>query len=633
MNFLTGEGWQDSRGIPLVGWPPLFPLLIAALGWVGIEPLEAGRWVNAIAFGLTILAAGLWLHANLRSRLLVLATSGVIAASLPLTDLASHFLTDSCFVLLTLLALIQLASFLNSKKDSLWPLLWAAAYTALAALTRYPGVVLIGVGVLLLLGRRTLPLTARLKDASVFGVVSSLPLAAFLTRNWVVSGSLTGPRKGSGHSLSDTLNQVGEVFREWVMPQDALDGLGYLLWTATGPDWFGALLWATIGLVVVAMAMAVVVAGHREGMPSFGLGPALPFGTFAGVYIASMVVVPLFVLPVGIGSRYLLPVYVPLLLAAAFLLDRFLSKGLRAGWAAARYGLTSCVLLGALAHSGYSASRNLRITRQAYVAGFKEWTYNGTYWKSSEILNSLRDNRIDGQIYSNNPHLAWFWSRPAALGKHQRLPDEFHYLTSAIMQWTGGDGAHIVWIRSEKSFYDYDYFDIRCLPGVETVAKLSDGVVFHVTAAEPFDAARHRACKQSYVRQLVEQASERVVRADSTWPISTWGAEPNDEQVVRAGWDVYRNDRTLTYRKQPCAPADVHTNFVLQVIPDDPADRQQHGFDNLDFNFRTHGGVRLNDQCVATAQLPDYPIDRIYIGRWIDGNSRTLWDVDVSESR
>ena len=80
------------------------------------------------------------------------------------------------------------------------------------------------------------------------------------------------------------------------MPQDALDGLGYLLWTATGlgtPDWFGALLWATIWLVVVAMAAAVVVSGRwargRKGVLSFGLGPVLPFGTFALAYLLFIV--------------------------------------------------------------------------------------------------------------------------------------------------------------------------------------------------------------------------------------------------------------------------------------------------------------------------------------------------------
>ena len=107
VNFLAGEGWRHLYGRPLVGWPPLFPLLLAAGGWVGVDPLAAGRLINAAVFGLIILAAGCWLRSNLRSHWLALAASAVIATSLPLSHWASCIMTDSLFVLLTLLALIS----------------------------------------------------------------------------------------------------------------------------------------------------------------------------------------------------------------------------------------------------------------------------------------------------------------------------------------------------------------------------------------------------------------------------------------------------------------------------------------------------------------------------------------------
>ena len=612
LNFLAGEGWLDLVGRPLVGWPPLFPLLLAAFGWVGIEPLEAGRWINATAFGLTILAAGLWLHSNLRSRLLTLVATAIIAASLPLSHLASSFLTEPLFVLFTLLALIQLGAFLNCGGRT--SLLLAAVFTALAALTRYQGPALIAAGVLLLL------LCARLKHTLVFVAISSVPLLAVLVRNWAVSGTLTGPRSGVGQSLFDGLSQTVDVFREWVVPSNA-------------PGWFGYLLWLAFGVVVLASAAVVLRTSRaptRDAADSpsyFRLRPALPFGVFAGVYLSLMAVVPLFVLQAGIESRYLLPVYVPLLLAAMLLLDRFLSIKATGRMAATQYGVASLVLLGACAHVGSSAHRNLTITAEAWVAGFG--IYNNDYCATSEILNYLRDTPIDGRIYSNNCFLAWFWDRTAAPGKYHYIPDQIHSLTSVIH--SDSDSAHIVWSRSEKSFYDFDDLDIRVLPGVEPVAELADGVVFRVTAAEPFDAKRHRARKQRYVQQRIEQAGELVIHADSTWPVSTWGVERTDEQVARAGWDMYRNGRKLTYRKQPCAPDDVQAKFVLQVSPDEPAylsaDRRQYGFDHLDFNFRIRGGVRLDEQCVVTAQLPDYPISHLYIGRWMAGNDRMLWEV------
>ena len=619
LNCLAGEGWRDFAGRSMATWPPLFPLLLAAGGWVGIEPLATGRWVNAIAFGLTIFAAGGWLYSNLRSRWLVLAATGAIAASLPLSHWASHLLTEPLFVLFTLLALIGLAAFLHRGGRTL--LLWAAVFTSLAALTRYPGVVLIGVGVLVLLVRRAPPLAARLKDSVAFGAVASIPLVGVLMCNWAISGtltggrggrSLTGGRGGSGQSLSDSLSQVVDVFRGWVIPPDVPDGLVYLLWATTGL----VIVVAVVVLSGLGLGMGGSKGKDRPASPSLGVGPALPFGVFAVAYLTFMVAVAPFTIYRGIDSRFLLPMYVPLLLAAVLLLDRFLSIE-AAGWrVAVRYVVASLVLLGAIAHVGLSARENLRLTAQAHAAGYEGRTYNAAHWQHSETLNYIRENRIEGRIYSNAVHLAWFWDRDAALGKYRKkFPLGLPRLARQMMQWTeDGTSAYIVWIEN-VSEQNYDAMDLRVLPGVETVAELADGFVLRLTAAEPFNAERHRARKQRYVDQLLEQAGERV---------------------VRSGWDVYRTGRKLTYFKEPCAPADVQAKFVLHVVPADPADlpahRKRYGFDNLGFYFDRRGG-RVADQCIAIVQLPDYAISRIRVGQWIAEGNRTLWEAEFSPGR
>ena len=634
LNFLAGEGWRDFTGALTVRWPPLFPLLLAVGGWVGIEPLEAGRWINAMAFGLIILVAGCWLRSNLRSQWLALVATAILAASRPLSEIASHLLTDSLFVLFTLLALMQLAAFLQrGERTSLW---WAAVFTALAVLTRYPGVVLIGAGILMLLVRRTPPLAARLKDAVVFGAISSIPLAGVLTRNWVLSDTLTGGRSGSGQSLFDSLSRVVDVFREWVMPQDAVEWFAYLLRRATGlstSDWFGSLLWATTGLVVVAMVVVVVLSGRGKS-PSFGLGPVLPFGVFVALYLVFMVAVVPLVIPVDLPTRYLLPVYVPLLLAAVLLLDWFLCiKGAgRVG--AAKWGLASLVLLGVFAHTGFSAHRNLRLTAKTLEPGYLEdGAYNTAGWQQSETLNYIRDNRIEGMTYSNNPFLVWFVNRPVTVNersKHDALPfkirdwpqepisesDAASDVPIYPIFWIKDD--RIVWIKDDyrSVYYDYNDLDIRLLPNVEVVTELSDSVVFRLTAApEPFDEDRHRARKQRYVQQLIAQA---------------------DEQVVRAGWGVHRTGRKLIYFKEPCASADVQAKFVLHVVPTDPvnlsADRKRYGSENLGFYFNERGEW-LDDQCIAIIRLPTYAIDRIHVGQWISAENRTVWEAELPADR
>ena len=603
INFLAGEGWRDFLGRPLVGFPPLFPLLLAASGWLGIEPFAAAQWINATAFGLTILVAGCWLRSISWSQWLALAATTAITVSLPYSEFASRLMTDSLFALLTLLVLTQLSSFLQRGRRT--PLYWMAVFTALAAVTRYAGVVLIGVGVLMLLVRRTPPLAVRLKDAIVFGAISSLPLAVVLTRNKMISGTLTARSGASGQSLSAGLYQIGETFRQWVGLSNGLDGLGYLLYTA-------------VGLVVVAGVVVEVAWRGRYGRagwrgtgrtasPRLGLGPALPFGVFALIYCVFLVAVVPFTVYQGIDSRYLLPVYVPLLLAAALLLDRFLSIEAAGRLAAAKWGLASLVLLGALAHVSLSTYGNLRITRQSMESQVKSKTYETNnykvaYWHHSETLKYIRTHLSDSRTFSNDPGIIWFWDRSAALRKHLYIADSIDQVTPRIMRKTKkGIGGPIVWILEERPnpHSTYDDLDLRCLPGVETVAELADGVVFRVTAAEPFDAKRHRVCKQRSLWGLIQQAGEPVVRAH-------W---------VRAHWDVYRTGRELIYVKQPCTPADTQAKFILHVIPADladlPADRQRYGSDNFDFYFDRRG-FRVGDQCMATVHLPGYPIDRIY---------------------
>ena len=150
---------------------------------------------------------------------------------------------------------------------------------------------------------------------------------------------------------------------------------------------------------------------------------------------------------------------------------------------------------------------------------------------------------------------------------------------------------------------------------METVDQQADGVVLRVlrqTTAEPFDTQRHRARKQHYTNQLIQQASQRV---------------------ECTGWTVYRTGRKLTYFKQPCTPAEVQAKFVLHVTPADladlPAHRQRYGFDNLDFYFDQRD-VRRDNECVEIIRLPAYPIGRIHIGQWISRENRTLWEAEFS---
>ena len=104
--------------------------------------------------------------------------------------------------------------------------------------------------------------------------------------------------------------------------------------------------------------------------------------------------------------------------------------------------------------------------------------------------------------------------------------------------------------------------------------------------------------------------------------------------VIRSDWDVYLSENTLIYVKEPCAPADVDATFFLHLDPVDmndlPEHRQQHGFDNLDFNFYALGAI-LDGKCLAELPLPEYAISEIRTGQYVpvDGGYNHLWEGQI----
>ena len=201
---------------------------------------------------MVILTAGLWLRANLRSAVAVVMATGLLAVAVDFNHHFATLMTEPLFILFTLLALMQLAAYRRGGVEGRrWrPLLLAAVCAGLAAVTRYPGIVLIVAGVLvLLLPGRGGTRAARIWAAFLFGAVAAVPLAAALGRNWLVSGTFTGPRRVSvGDTLPESLGKAGEVLGQWLLP-------------IAGPDWL------TYGLLAGAAGLVAAIGGicGRDG--------------------------------------------------------------------------------------------------------------------------------------------------------------------------------------------------------------------------------------------------------------------------------------------------------------------------------------------------------------------------------
>ena len=101
--------------------------------------------------------------------------------------------------------------------------------------------------------------------------------------------------------------------------------------------------------------------------------------------------------------------------------------------------------------------------------------------------------------------------------------------------------------------------------------------------------------------------------------------------TARAEFDLYLSHNRIAYHKQPCTESDTQERFFLHLYPADPANlppnRQQHGFNNIGFDFNQRGAI-LNGKCLATVPLPNYNLTRIRTGQWIRNHGET-WQTQI----
>ena len=475
-SVLAGEGIYTFTGISLDRWPPFFPLFLAFIGLFGIDPLDAGHLVNIAIFGLIISISGFWLNKKFTSRLLVLGATVTIMTSFPLSHISSYFMTEALFILFALLALMQIESFVRQGRNTArQPFVLSAIFAALAAVTRYVGISVIFSAILIILIRKNIPIYTRLKYAVSYAAISSVPLAAVLIHNYIIFRVLTRQQQQLLLLPSDVLTQVltilTEIFTEfdiWIFPRKFL---------RSGPL---NIPWMLVGLVVLGILVFFIMSRRSQdtkltGSPS----PVIPFAIFTLVYLTCYISARTGISLSPSHTRFLAPLYIPLLFIAVFLLNRLLHHDARGKMVTFKWILVSLVLLGWLTHIGLTVEKGLYDTARSLTSGYEGNTYNTTYWDDSETVAYLKANPIDGQIYSNDPAALYIL---AAVTPPVKWAESDSPCPSSWYRYQDFDATYIVWIdRQEYRYPDFYMQNLKAQCSLKPVAELSDGSIYYYT--------------------------------------------------------------------------------------------------------------------------------------------------------
>ena len=217
-NILEGKGYSRTTGDgttrPITSFPPVYSLLIAAVGMFNIEVSVAARWVNALLFGLNLWLASYLVFRGTRSAFPALLTPIALAVAAPLVGLHGWIMTEPAYIFFALVAFIGLHTYLEDQK--LAGLLLAAVAAALATLTRYVGLSLVMTGGLAVLFFGDADGRQRLKHAVIYGLLSLAPVGLWMVRNIAVSGAIANRQIAFHPIRRELVNQYLAAAVEWI---------------------------------------------------------------------------------------------------------------------------------------------------------------------------------------------------------------------------------------------------------------------------------------------------------------------------------------------------------------------------------------------------------------------------------
>lgn len=208
----TGQMRYFGYDTPIVQWPPFYILLLSAIRLFGIPAEQGAAWINAIAFAYLLYACAIYLFNSLSSKWLSIPALILMTASVPLLLVSGYAWTEMLYTFLSVLSMVFLLQFI--KKEKFGYLVAASVVSAFCWLTRYIGITMIAVlALMLVISIR--PIQRKIRLTFVYLIFSCMPMALWVIRNYIISGTFTGGRQPGLYTLSDNIQLSLEVFQDW----------------------------------------------------------------------------------------------------------------------------------------------------------------------------------------------------------------------------------------------------------------------------------------------------------------------------------------------------------------------------------------------------------------------------------
>lgn len=429
-------------GAPLILWPPLYPLVLAAISKLTTwSTFQAAWYLNVLLYAVNIWLAG-WLLYLIFRRHAWPAAVGALIVVLSRSTLRIHanVASEPLFETLMLLFFLTAGSYLQAASPkSVWAMCILAG---LASLQRYLGVVLIGVGLVVVLRKEGV---AGLQWRMVPLLASIAPLAAWIAaHNYPVSGTPFGPRELGAMLPLENISLSLTKIMWWFVPR-----LSYLDWLLLRP-------WIPLACLVAFLVIINRAPAWRAWLEALSGDYVWPAVLFAVLYFFLLAFTVVTADHLDLTSDRYYTVILPVVLAVLFIsLDTLVLNHIRLDNKHTVYGLAAVTVLW-FAYPVYSLQAYLR---EALVRG-EPTNYNIANSANFRELSVVRaaqpilDKDPDAPVYSNYLNIVWFIYHhrvevlpfeDASLPREQRLVA----LRQNYPDWPQ-DSGYIIWFTPNQ---------------------------------------------------------------------------------------------------------------------------------------------------------------------------------------
>lgn len=396
-NIFNGLGYTwfngDGDPRPINHYPPLYSFILGFSILLSMPPVEWARIMQLLTMGANILLFGLLVRLLSQVRFFSLLAGAIFLVSKEIIAPHSWVMSDSLFLLFSLLTLIGLVQYHRGKHER-FSLAAASFFACMSFLTRYVGISLFVVILLEIMLREEKNWRKRWRDLAFPLTLCLGPIVLWLWRNYSLTRSLTNRILGWYPKVEDWWFLIAETITQWFLPGRVST------WIFAHPVMLISFMFISLisGGVFLWQRLPSQKSGRRwAGMILRWQG--LPILLFVIVYMGAMLGSAWFSYPdPDFNNRTLSPVYIGFLVFFNLLLAKTWSNG-----RILTRLLIAVVSLTFIFFKVYSARYLVtRLDREGQG-------YMSSWWQNSKTIQSLID--LDPSvIYTDNIGAVYFFT-------------------------------------------------------------------------------------------------------------------------------------------------------------------------------------------------------------------------------